>query len=61
MKPTLPIPVSFDQRLQQVKTEIERRIAQKQPANQYAMRARLWVSWLAKNLPTNASSEVSHV
>ena len=50
MMTTLPTPVNFEQRIQLVKAEIERRIAHKQPTNPCAMRARLWSAWLTKTV-----------
>lgn len=52
----LSAPTEFEQRSKRVQAEIEKRIAQKQPENPYAMRARLWSTWLAKNV----LGEVSH-
>ncbi|WP_020559017.1 hypothetical protein [Thiofilum flexile] len=60
MNTPTPTPANFDQRLQRVKDEIEKRIAQKHPENPYAMRARLWVNWLTKNVQDEIQGEVHH-
>ena len=43
-------PITFEQRLQLVKAEVQARVAAYPVEQQNGMRARLWVNWINRNL-----------